>query len=134
MFVYFIQAGSKKGPVKIGYANNVETRMAELQIGCPFTLSILFTIEARGLRHAQMMEAWFHDRWHRRRIRGEWFKSIKLNQITPCVPYAVYGKDWDEVRAEGGGDYETRGKARPLLEDEKTNQEQVDRLAHCVGR
>lgn len=134
MFIYFIQAGSKKGPVKIGYASSVERRLIELQIGSPFTLSLLFKLPAKSEKHAQALERWFHDRFYRRHIRGEWFKSINLKQIHAAIPLALEGKDWDEVRAENGGDYDSRGSTRPMRKIEKTNQEQIDRLAHCIDR
>ncbi len=133
MFVYFVQAGPKKGPVKIGYAANVEKRLIDLQVGCPFTLTLLFKLPAKSEKHAQKMESWFHNRWHRRHIRGEWFKSIKLNQIYACVPQAIDDKDWDEIRAENGGSYVSRGTARPLNSIEKTNQEQADRFCAATA-
>ena len=129
MFVYFIQAGTIKGPVKIGYAKDVEKRMVELQVGCPFTLSLIFKLPAKSERHAQALEAWFHDRWFRRHIRGEWFKTIKLEQIHTSIPHALEGKDWDEIRSKNGGDYESRGKTRPLNDIERTNQERIDNYA-----
>ena len=134
MFVYFIQAGTKKGPIKIGYAKDVEKRMVELQVGCPFTLNLIFKLPAKSEKHAQALEAWFHDRWEKRHIRGEWFKTLKIEQILSCIPLAIENKDWDEFRAENGGDYDSRGPTRPMSEVEKTNQEQVDRFAHCTDR
>lgn len=134
MFVYFVQAGSKKGPIKIGYATDVDKRISELQVGCPFTLNLIFKLPAKSERHAQSLESWFHDRFQKRRIRGEWFKTIKLEQISSCSSLALANKDWDEFRAENGGDYDSRGPTRLMLALEKTNQEQVDRIAHCIDR
>ena len=127
MNVYFIQAGNKKGPIKIGYARDVDKRLAQLQVGCPFTLSLLFWFPAKSKRHAQSIEAWFHDRWHKRHIRGEWFKPIKIEQIHANISLALSDKDWDEVRAENGANYESRGPTRKLNVFEKTNQEQIDK-------
>ena len=130
MFVYFIQAGTQRmGPIKIGYAANPEKRMVELQVGCPFTLTLLFKLPVKSEKHAQKVEAWYHDRFHRKHIRGEWFKKISLDVIYTNVAYALEGTDWDEVRSRHGGKYWNRGKNRPLNDIEKTNQERIDRLA-----
>lgn len=127
MVIYFIQAGNKKGPIKIGYTKDISKRLTELQVGCPFTLNLLFFFPAKSKKHAQKMESWFHNRWFRRHIRGEWFKSITYQQIQASISLALTDKDWDEIRSEHGGNYESRGETRPLNHIEKTNQEQVDK-------
>ena len=46
-FVYFIQSG-KGGPVKIGTARCVKTRIAQLQTGNPVGLILLLTLQGNS--------------------------------------------------------------------------------------
>lgn len=70
-FVYFVQAGPG-GPIKIGFAANVEKRIAELQTGCPHKLSLLATENSEDARGR---EAELHEQFAALRIdRSEWFR------------------------------------------------------------
>lgn len=66
-FVYFVLAGDRE-LVKIGWARNVEKRVAELQVGSPEELSVVLT-----LRGAPSLELELHERFFDLRLRGEWF-------------------------------------------------------------
>jgi Meiotically up-regulated gene 113 len=66
--VYFAQAG-KSGPIKIGTARDVWTRLASLQTGSAATLHLLGVVPG-GLADEKVL----HQRFARHRIRGEWFK------------------------------------------------------------
>ena len=72
MFVYFIRAGNR-GAIKIGWAKNVESRMAELQTGNAFKLNVLTAIPCDSKEHAIATEQRFHRFFAKQRIRGEWF-------------------------------------------------------------
>lgn len=65
--VYFIQAGAN-GPIKIGTATDLPTRIATLQTGCPEPLVILGTIPGDLL-----VEGALHRALSDHRYRGEWF-------------------------------------------------------------
>ena len=81
MYVYFIRAGSN-GPIKIGVAENVESRMETLQTGNHMELQIVAKIKCTGRKAAYRREATFHREFSYKRIRGEWFcGTIRLNQI-----------------------------------------------------
>lgn len=70
-WVYFIQAKTG-GPVKIGWAVNVDERLATLQTGNPATLHVL------GVCAGDVaLEAEIHRRLAEHRIRGEWFHPVK---------------------------------------------------------
>lgn len=73
--VYFIEAQYKRMPVKIGYAADVATRLAQVQVGCPEQLSLLYAVEC-GTR-AEEFEQRLHEAFAHLRIRrnGEWFES-----------------------------------------------------------
>ncbi len=81
MNVYFIRSG-KKGPIKIGVANNVSSRLSELQIGNPFELSIVAIIPFSSRKKAESFEKKIHKRFVDQRIRGEWFAgNININKL-----------------------------------------------------
>jgi hypothetical protein len=67
MAVYFIQAGDG-GPVKIGKADNVTARLAEMQCDNHVELTLLRQVEG-----GRLTEAWFHRAFAAARLRGEWF-------------------------------------------------------------
>lgn len=66
--IYFIQCGNN-GPIKIGQTDNdVEQRMAQLQIGCPYELRLLWVYTGDDFTEFQIHVELSHER-----IRGEWF-------------------------------------------------------------
>lgn len=67
--VYFIQAESGTGAIKIGFANNVASRLAVFQSGSPVRLAIVATI-----RGTAKLESHLHQRFAHLRLHGEWFK------------------------------------------------------------
>lgn len=67
MTVYFIQAG-ERGPIKIGYADDVAKRKAKMQADNHEPLLLLGVITGDA-----KTESDFHQRFATARIRGEWF-------------------------------------------------------------
>lgn len=66
--VYFIQSG-EGGPVKIGYAIDVASRLSGNQVGNPVILKLLATCEG-----GKALERQFHKALGRIRLRAEWFE------------------------------------------------------------
>jgi hypothetical protein len=66
-WVYFVQSGDA-GPIKIGFAFDIEKRLAQLQVGNPETLHLRGAY--RGTIDAEVDE---HERFDASRLRGEWF-------------------------------------------------------------
>lgn len=66
-WVYFIQA-QLGGPIKIGWSQNVEQRVAELQTGNPHPLAVLHRIPG-----TKNNERHLHDLLGHLRVTGEWF-------------------------------------------------------------
>lgn len=56
---------------KIGIANDVESRLAQLSTGNPYPLEV---VSVYGFQNAQPVEASLHQRFSASRIRGEWFR------------------------------------------------------------
>jgi len=82
--VYFIQ--SDNGPIKIGIAFHVGTRLKELQTSHPHALQCLAWCP--GGRKAEKMLHWRFRRFH---LRGEWF--------TPCDDLLRIIKALKEIRS-----------------------------------
>lgn len=65
--IYFIKAGEY---IKIGHTTvPVETRISQLQTGCPEKIELLFCVEG-GLRFEKKLHR-FYKKYH---THGEWFK------------------------------------------------------------
>lgn len=89
-FVYFIQSGFM-GPIKIGVAVNVKRRMESLQAGNPVELKLIAKIPCPSVANAYALENKLHKRFHKKHIRGEWFKpTIRLGSV-----YEI-DMDWDD--------------------------------------
>ena len=72
--VYIYVIGREQGPVKIGISASLVGRLAILQTGCPFKLTLLHAHEAKNRDHALSHERSFHESYADYRILGEWFK------------------------------------------------------------
>jgi hypothetical protein len=70
-FIYFIQ-GESGGPIKIGYATDVYSRLKTLQTGHPDNLKILCAMPGN-----YDDEKKYHQKFAEYRIRGEWFKPCE---------------------------------------------------------
>ena len=105
MYVYFIKAGkSKKAPIKIGVAANIERRLATLQTGNHLELFLLAAIQCDSKAHAYGLESMFHRMLGRHKIRGEWFRhDLNLKAIEEMK---VRGKfEWAEKDAPDDADF-----------------------------
>lgn len=58
-YLYFIQSGGDRDPVKIGFSKNPSTRVRELQTSSPFTLRPLFWLYV-GPTYVQYVENAVH--------------------------------------------------------------------------
>jgi hypothetical protein len=78
--VYFLRAGDD-GPVKIGFARDLNLRITDIQIGCPEPVALLRVIDDGG----KAAERWLHSHFKEQRLRGEWF-SFSDDMLTIEVP------------------------------------------------
>ena len=61
MYVYFLRAGkSRKGPIKIGIAKNIEKRIATLQTGNHLVLYLEGCIKCDSYAQAYSLEQMLH--------------------------------------------------------------------------
>lgn len=66
--VYFIGAGRDNNPIKIGYADDLGTRLTQIQTSHWLRLNVLATV-AGGAD----LESRYHDQFKHLHVRGEWF-------------------------------------------------------------
>lgn len=87
--VYLIQS-VLGGPIKIGVAHEVNSRLAAIQIHCPFELKVLHVIEHGGYA----IERELHRRLKQYRLHGEWFEETTwLWDAVRNVKFAGQGFD-----------------------------------------
>lgn len=76
-FVYFIQ-GESGGPIKIGFTEDINSRLRTLQTGHFDTLIVLCTYPGK-----MQQERDYHKQFDQHRLKGEWFKPVQdvLNEV-----------------------------------------------------
>jgi hypothetical protein len=72
MPVYFIRWAAHKGPIKIGWADDPEARLAQIQNMSPVPLIILNTLDCEPEQEFAL-----HYHFAHLRLYGEWFKPKK---------------------------------------------------------
>lgn len=125
--VYFVQMMACEehgGPIKIGIAQDVERRIANLQSCSPYRLKLVLEIGGGESR-----ESLLHRQFEDLRMRGEWFRAEQalIDFINESIPEGVafrkhYPRTRDEYLAGIMGvnpDYWKRRKHKP-------EQEQVE--------
>ena len=71
--VYFIQAGNRNAPIKIGIATDPRRRLEDMQTSNPNRLVLLGYTPL--IPHARATEEFFHDVFRALWIRREWFRA-----------------------------------------------------------
>ena len=106
LFLYVIQA-KETHYIKIGFTQDVERRLADLQPGCPHELQVLCLILCEN---APAVERLLHKHFAASHIRGEWFALPEhVPQALDWFAYIVrYATRWRHSRQ---GD--SRPKAAP---------------------
>lgn len=75
--VYFVRANTLRR-FKIGRTTNLESRLCELQCGCPSRLVLMGTIECHDTEEAKELEWLLHENFSAVRTIGEWFWLDKI--------------------------------------------------------
>jgi hypothetical protein len=97
-FVYVVQNG-ERGPVKIGAAGSVLSRLIQLQIGNPVEL-IVPAVVMCGARHQIELAA--HGLLEKHWVRGEWFDVSPLEAVEAITQAAeregkTYAPIWANI-------------------------------------
>lgn len=109
-FLYLIKSNEF---YKIGIANNVSSRLAQLQTGSPITLEVVLCFE---FGNATPVEQSLHQRFSDQRGNGEWFRlassdvydlsSIcvmlggKKSEVSPSTPESIEEADKTEEESQ----------------------------------
>jgi hypothetical protein len=71
--IYVIGCGDF-GAYKIGISTSASVRKEQLQSGCPFELSVVYSFNTP---YARFVERIWHEKFHKSHLRGEWFDLTK---------------------------------------------------------
>ena len=93
MAVYFIRIGDD-GPVKIGFAKDVESRRKALQVAHPSRLNVIRTIDGD-----MAAENWLHDRFLDEHLEGDWFLVSRREMVTVLLPHPLPPWGWRNGRS-----------------------------------
>jgi hypothetical protein len=76
---FFVATNQTKRLLKIGKANDIQRRLSQVQVGCPYRVTLLGFIELESDRQAYQVEKLLHQRFSRFRTNsgGEWFRMTK---------------------------------------------------------
>jgi len=109
-WVYVIQ--HELGPVKIGIAEDPHRRLGELQVSCPFELTVR---NSRRPVDAQEVESFLHDHFERYHMRGEWF-DIPPDLRDFTIPTKIHSTGRPNVAVPRGGERHLTAEWGELLE------------------
>lgn len=156
--IYFVQ-GETGGPIKIGYARNIDNRIKSLRTGCPYKLVLLGVMEGQRSDETKL-----HHKFAAARLQGEWFddcaeirafiadtteqRALNVVWREPPKPKSVknprkryYSASWDDrVRQRGPRDWPRIVKASFLVAldlsfpDEQTRIEEIAQVASVTQR
>lgn len=78
--VYLLEC---EGFYKIGITDDVRKRLSQIQTSTPFNVKLIHSIP---LANAWLLEKHLHERFAKKRVRGEWFKlsSDDVNTVFAC--------------------------------------------------
>ncbi len=93
----YIIADSRSGPVKIGLAGSVSSRIKMLQIGNPRPLHLIYSVAAGSHGRAVLVEASIHKVCAEYRIHGEWFKR---EAVEIAIHYLDRPRSWPKERSD----------------------------------
>ncbi len=79
-YVYAI-GHQTQGPVKIGFTNNLETRLRAIQTGNPEKLHLHHFLEFDSETNMRKAEKILHETLRHKRKKGEWFDILPSEAI-----------------------------------------------------
>ena len=76
-YIYIIQE-TETGHIKIGYAQNLQYRLSQVQVGNPRKLSFAYTELFGSMETAKQAESLLHAFLQKNALSGEWFEYQKF--------------------------------------------------------
>lgn len=80
--VYFVSDGH--GHCKIGVASDLYNRISNLQVGCPYEITLIHVMYFDSITEATKKENQLHHELKEYRIRGEWFEQNFVQLYLSC--------------------------------------------------
>jgi len=97
MFVYLMQSGTKKtDPIKVGYSQEPETRLKQLQTGNPIPLKLIMKIKCDDEKHARRLEKSLHEMLSTQNVFLEWY-TLKGSHIRKMLTAFANNEEFDQV-------------------------------------
>lgn len=91
-YVYILQQGNG-GAVKIGVADNVQSRIQSLQTGSAYRLNLIGTIACESRKKAYRLEGILHKKFSSFRLEGEWFARQVIFQLKSIKETITWEKE-----------------------------------------
>ncbi len=115
--IYAVQAGTN-GPIKIGFAKDIKSRMASIQTGCPDRLTLLGTCEVED---DSLVEKYLHKLNSAFHLRGEWFKpGFRVLETVEAIQTGKAGymatRHWAKTLLKQKGQWSTARQLGEILE------------------
>jgi predicted GIY-YIG superfamily endonuclease len=98
--VYLYVIGREQGPVKVGISASPESRLGQIQTGCPFKCGLLHVQLMRDRNHALSHERTFQEVYTKYRLIGEWFK-LDAELAIEGIETGLEFEEYFEKRAAG---------------------------------
>lgn len=133
-FVYIMKSGNKRGPIKIGVANNPEQRISMLQTGNPYPIQLLAKIPMPSRAAAYDLESWMHEQFDLARMEGEWFDSKRCNikMALDAYPGKACSDSRAGVRSLRVFGFKDRGKLNKLKGQNQDLRIKVSQLESAI--
>lgn len=88
LYLYLIQCNSSDF-YKIGFSENPENRLRNLQVGCPYSLTLVYK---KCFKKSAKAERFLHKKYRYKRGIGEWFELsrddiVQIKNEIELIPY-----------------------------------------------
>ena len=91
-YIYVFSEGID-GPIKVGYTEDIPTRLKGMQSGNSCELKFRFAVDCECVETAQLIEEKAHKALRFYWIRGEWFSSQALSYLKIIINDLVDHRD-----------------------------------------
>lgn len=123
------------GPVKIGVARNIESRIRALNTGSPYPLNLLGYIKCSGKLLAFEIEKKMHKRFRVFRFNGEWFSTRILQQLLLVPGFECIKTDhWIFKAKEKHIDEQLRNSEKRLRKSSSTKNKREKKLFKLMAK
>lgn len=105
--------------IKIGLAKNIEKRLKGLQAGNPIELKVLHSFSFTEYKAARAFETHLLRLYGHKRVRGEWFANLTVNDLKTIHKHYVGFEDFYKQKKNQKNYYQKMRDARKIAIDMK---------------